>query len=127
MGRNIVLSLVQNTIKIKGAEFMFTRKQVIPFRSFMDRSYKDKIPKIRKYNSISPLAFLHMSDQMINTYLALGVIGTVLIGAVLLEKYLVKNDHVSASNFVSDGIYHGTRIGGVCFIGYVFIRIVMMF
>ncbi|HDR5353539.1 TPA: hypothetical protein QCS32_005309 [Bacillus thuringiensis] len=106
---------------------MFTRKQAIPFRSFMDRSYKDKIPKIRKYNSISPLAFLHISDQMINTYLALGVIGTVLIGAVLLEKYLVKNDHVAASKFVSDGIYHGTRIGGVCFIGYVFIRIVMMF
>ncbi|MGE6553243.1 hypothetical protein ACQKFK_31320 [Bacillus mycoides] len=106
---------------------MFSKKEVIPFRSFMDRSYKDKIPKIRKYNSISPLAFLHMSDSILNTYLALGVMGTVLIGAVLLEKYLVKNDHVSASKFVSDGIYHGTRIGGVCFIGYVFIRIVMMF
>ncbi|MES1054526.1 hypothetical protein FOA24_38530 [Bacillus thuringiensis] len=106
---------------------MLTRKQVIPFRSFVDGSYKNKTPKIRKYNSISPLAFLHMSDQIINTYLALGVIGTVLIGAVLLEKYLVKNDHVSASKFVSDGIYHGTRIGGVCFIGYVFIHIVMMF
>ncbi|MFC9728366.1 hypothetical protein [Bacillus cereus] len=106
---------------------MFTRKQVIPFRSFMDGSYKDKAPKIRKYNSVSPLAFLHMSDQMINTYLALGIMGTFLIGAVVLEKYLVKNDHVSAAKFVSDGIYHGTRIGGVCLIGYVFIRIVIMF
>ncbi|QDZ76635.1 hypothetical protein [Bacillus cereus] len=106
---------------------MFTRKQVIPFRSFVDGSYKDKIPKIRKYNSISPLAFFHMSDSILHTYLAVGVMGTVLIGAVLLEKYLVKNEHVSASKFVSDGIYHGTRIGGVCFIGYVCIRIAMMF
>ncbi|MEX0415979.1 hypothetical protein [Bacillus sp. C30] len=106
---------------------MFTRKQVIPFRSFVDGSYKNKEQKIRKYNSISPMAFLHMSDQIINTYLALGVMGTVLIGAVLLEKYLVKNDYVSAAKFVSDGIYHGTRIGGICFIGYMFIRILIMF
>lgn len=118
---------MQNAIKIKGAEFMFTRKQAIPFRSFMDGSYKNKTPKIRKYNSISPLAFLHMSDEIINTYLALGVMGSVLIGTILLEKYLVKNDHVSAAKFVSDGIYHGTRIGGVCFIGYVFIKILIMF
>ncbi|MBD5798393.1 hypothetical protein BHU24_05210 [Bacillus pseudomycoides] len=106
---------------------MFTRKQVIPFRSFVDGSYKIEEKKTRKYNSLSPLAFLHMSDQIINTYLALGVMGTVLIGAVLLEKYLVKNDHVSAAKFISDGIYHGMRIGGVCLIGYVFIRIVIMF
>ncbi|MDG0950035.1 hypothetical protein [Bacillus paranthracis] len=106
---------------------MFTRKQVIPFRSFVDGSYKNKSPKIRKCNSISPLTFLHISDQMINTYLALGVMGSVLIGAVLLEKYLVKNDHVSAAKFVSNGIYHGTRIGGVFLIGYVFIRIAIMF
>ncbi|MED1381794.1 hypothetical protein [Bacillus mycoides] len=106
---------------------MFTRKQVIPFRSFVDGSYKNKEQKIRKYNSISPMAFLHMSDQIINTYLALGVMGTVLIGVVLLEKYLVKNDYVSAAKFVSDGIYYGTRIGGICFIGYIFIRILIMF
>ncbi|HDR6318335.1 TPA: hypothetical protein QCU53_005189 [Bacillus thuringiensis] len=106
---------------------MFIRKQVIPFRSFMDGSYKNKAPKIRKYNSISPLAFLHMSDAIMNTYLALGVMGSVLIGTVLLETYLVKNDHVSAAKFVSDGIYHGMRIGGVVLVGYVFIRIVIMF
>ncbi|MGE6619513.1 hypothetical protein [Bacillus mycoides] len=106
---------------------MLARKQVISFRSFMDGSYKNKEQKIQKYNSISPLAFLHMSDQIINTYLALGVMGTVLIGAVLLEKYLVKNDHVSASKFVSEVIYHGTRIGGVCLIGYIFIRILIIF
>ncbi|MEB9880189.1 hypothetical protein P4K67_26145 [Bacillus cereus] len=106
---------------------MFTRKQVIPFQSFMDGSYKNKTKKTRKYNSVSPLAFLHMSDQMINTYLALGVMGSVLIGALVLEKYLVKNDHVSTAKFVSNGIYHGTRIGGVVLIGYVFIRIVTMF
>lgn len=106
---------------------MFSKKEVIPFRSFVDGSYKNKTPKIRKYNSISPLAFLHMSDQIINTYLALGVMGSVLIGVVLLEKYLVKNDHVSAAKFVSEGIYHGMRIGGVCFIGYVFIKILIMF
>ncbi|MED1559969.1 hypothetical protein [Bacillus paramycoides] len=106
---------------------MWCRKETIPFRSFVDGSYKNKEQKIRKYNSISPLAFLHMSDQIINTYLALGVMGTVLIGSVLLEKYLVKNDHVSAAKFVSEGIYHGTRISGVCLIGYVFIRIVIMF
>ncbi|MEH6848552.1 hypothetical protein [Bacillus pseudomycoides] len=106
---------------------MFTRKQVIRFRSFMDGSYKNKEKKIRKYNSISPLAFIHMSDQIINTYIGVGIMGTVLIGAVLLEKYLVKNDHVSAAKFVSEGIYYGMRIGGVCLIGYVFIRIVSMF
>ncbi|PFB74755.1 hypothetical protein CN286_26530 [Bacillus anthracis] len=106
---------------------MFTRKQVIPFKSFVDGSYKNKSPKIRKCNSISPLAFLHMSDQIVNTYLALGIMGSVLIGAVLLEKYLVKNDHVSAARLISEGIYHGTRIGGVCLIGYVFIRLVIMF
>ncbi|MGE7869582.1 hypothetical protein ACQKNO_26155 [Bacillus paramycoides] len=101
--------------------------EVIPFRSFMDGSYKKKEKKICNYNSLSPLAFLHMSDSILNTYLALGVIGTVLIGAVMLEKYLVQHDHLSAAKFVSDGIYHGTRIGGVCFIGYVFIRILIMF
>lgn len=68
-----------------------------------------------------------MSDQIINTYLALGVMGNVLIGAVLLEKHLVNNDHVSAAKFVSDGIYHGMRISGVFFIRYMLIRIVMMF
>lgn len=106
---------------------MRTRKETIPFRKFMDRSYKDKEKKIRKYNSLSPFAFLHMSDQVLHTYIALGVMGTILIGAVMLEKYLVRHDYISAAKFVSEGIYHGTRIGGVCLIGYVFVRIVIMF
>lgn len=53
--------------------------------------------------------------------------GTILIGAVMLDKYLVRHDYISAAKFVSEGIYHGTRIGGVCLIGYVFVRIVIMF
>jgi len=68
-----------------------------------------------------------MSDQLLHTYIALGVMGTISIGAVMLEKYLVRNDYISAAKFVSEGIYHGMRIGGVCLIGYVFIRILMMF
>ncbi|MCU4967867.1 hypothetical protein [Bacillus toyonensis] len=103
------------------------RKKTISFREFMDRSYEDKEKKIRKYNSISPFAFLHMSDQVLNTYIALGVMGTVLIGAVMLEKYLVRHDYISVAKFVSEGIYHGMRIGGICLIGYVFIHIVIMF
>lgn len=89
------------------------------------RGRKEK--KIRKYNSLSPFAFLHMSDQVLNTYIALGVMGTVLIGTVMLEKYLVRNDHIFAAKFVSESIYYGMRIGGVCLIGYVFVRIVIMF
>lgn len=103
------------------------RKKTISFREFIDRSYEDKEKKISKYNSLSPFAFLHMSDQVLNTYIALGVMGTVLIGAVMLEKYLVRHDYISAAKFVSEGIYHGMRIGGICLIGYVFIRIVIMF
>ncbi|MFK4292883.1 hypothetical protein CN984_08665 [Bacillus cereus] len=106
---------------------MRASKETIPFREFMDWSYKDKEKKIRKYNSLSPFAFLHMSDQVLHTYIALGVMGTILIGAVMLEKYLVRHDYISAAKFVSEGIYHGTRIGGVCLIGYVFVRIVIMF
>ena len=55
--------------------------------------------------------FLHMSDSVIHTYLALGVMGAVLIGAVLLERYLVQNDYVSATKLLSDGIHYGVRIG----------------
>lgn len=106
---------------------MRDRKEAILFCEFLDRSYKDKEKKMRKYNSLGPFAFFHMSDQVLNTYIALGVMGTVLIGAVILEKYLVRHDHISAAKFVSEGIYHGMRIGGVCLIGYVFIRIVIMF
>ena len=80
-----------------------------------------------KISCRSPLAFLHMSDSVIHTYLALGVMGTVLIGAVLLERYLVQNDHVSAAKLLSDGIHYGVRIGGIGFIGYAFLRIVIMF
>lgn len=46
---------------------------------------------------------------------------------VLLEKHFVKNDHVTAAKLLSDGMYHGMRIGGVCCIGYVFIKILIMF
>ena len=103
------------------------RKETISFREWMNRSYEEKEKKIRKYNSVSPFAFLHMSDQVLHTYIALGVMGTVLIGAVILEKYLVRHDHISAAKFISEGIYYGMRIGGVCLIGYVFIRILIMF
>lgn len=64
---------------------------------------------------------------MLGTYIAISTLGTITIGGVMLEKYLVKNDNVAAAKFVSEGIYHGTRIGAVAFIGYVFMRIVMMF
>ena len=79
-----------------------------------------------KISCRSPLAFLPISDSMIHTYLALGVMGTVLIGAVLLEKYLVQKDYVLAK-LLSDGIHYGVRMGGIGFIGYAFLRIVIMF
>ncbi|MEH7657388.1 hypothetical protein V7196_20135, partial [Bacillus velezensis] len=66
---------------------MRASKETIPFREFMDRSYKDKEKKIRKYNSLSSFAFLHMSDQVLHTYIALGVMGTISIVADMLEKY----------------------------------------
>ncbi|MEW4153383.1 hypothetical protein [Bacillus thuringiensis] len=106
---------------------MWGTKQIIPFRDFMSGSYKKKEIQIKKYHAGSPLAFLHMSDSMIHTYVALGVMGTVLIGAVLLEKYLVQNDYVLAAKLLSDGIHYGVRIGGIGFIGYACIRIVIMF
>lgn len=64
---------------------------------------------------------------MITTFVSLGALGVTTIGGVMLEKHLVKNDQVTAAKFVSDGMYHGMRIGGVCFIGYVFIKILIMF
>lgn len=64
---------------------------------------------------------------MLTTFISLGTLGVTTIGGVILEKHLVKNDHVAAAKFVSDGMYHGMRIGGVCFIGYVFIKILTMF
>lgn len=64
---------------------------------------------------------------MLSTFISLGALGITTIGGAMLEKHLVKNDHVVAAKLVNDGMYHGMRIGGVCFIGYVFIRIVMMF
>ncbi|PFB57213.1 hypothetical protein [Bacillus cereus] len=106
---------------------MRVRKERIFFRKFIDRSYKIKEKTIRKYNSLSPFAFFHMSEQVLNTYIGLGVMGTVLIGAVLLEKHLVQNDHIFAAKFLSESIYYGMRIGGVCLIGYAFFRIVIMF
>ncbi|QWH31814.1 hypothetical protein [Bacillus mycoides] len=64
---------------------------------------------------------------MLTTFISLGVLGVTTIGGVLLEKHLVKNDRVAAAKLLSDGMYHGMRIGGVCFIGYVFIKILIMF
>ncbi|WP_254490212.1 hypothetical protein [Bacillus thuringiensis] len=64
---------------------------------------------------------------MLTTFILLGGLGVTTIGGAILEKHLVKNDHIAAAKLVSDGMYHGMRISGVCFIGYVFIRIVMMF
>ena len=45
------------------------------------------------------VGFSSYVDSVIHTYLALGVMGAVLIGAVLLERYLVQNDYVSALNY----------------------------
>ncbi|CAM4399442.1 hypothetical protein BAMA_18485 [Bacillus manliponensis] len=64
---------------------------------------------------------------MVGTYIALSAVGVVTIGGVVLEKHLMKNDKVAASRLLSDGLYHGVRLSGIAFIGYVFIRIVMMF
>ncbi|PEC81582.1 hypothetical protein CON08_00300 [Bacillus cereus] len=64
---------------------------------------------------------------MLTTFISLGALGITTIGGAILEKYLVKNDHVAAAKLLSDGMYHGMRIGGVCFIGYVFIKILIMF
>ncbi|MDZ4519026.1 hypothetical protein [Bacillus cereus] len=64
---------------------------------------------------------------MLATFISLGVLGATTIGGAILEKHLVKNDHVAAAKLLSDGMYHGMRIGGVCFIGYVFIKILIMF
>lgn len=64
---------------------------------------------------------------MLTTFISLGVLGATTIGGAILEKHLVKNDRVAAAKLLSDGMYHGMRIGGVCFIGYVFIKILIMF
>ncbi|PHD85462.1 hypothetical protein [Bacillus toyonensis] len=64
---------------------------------------------------------------MVTTFISLGVLGATTIGGAILEKHLVKNDHVVAAKLLSSGMYHGMRIGGVCFIGYVFIKILNMF
>ncbi|WP_144561643.1 hypothetical protein [Bacillus mycoides] len=64
---------------------------------------------------------------MLTTFISLGALGVTTIGGVMLEKYLVENDHVAAAQLVGNGIYHGMRIGGVCYIGYVFIKILIMF
>ncbi|AKR39202.1 hypothetical protein P4K49_30560 [Bacillus cereus] len=64
---------------------------------------------------------------MLTTFISLGALGVMTIGGALLEKHLVKNNHVAAAKLLSDGIYYGMRIGGVCFISYVFIQIVEMF
>ncbi|PFZ72448.1 hypothetical protein COL72_11540 [Bacillus toyonensis] len=64
---------------------------------------------------------------MLTTFILLGALGVTTIGGAIIEKHLVKNDHVAAAKLLSDGMYHGMRIGGVCFIGYVFIKILIMF
>lgn len=105
---------------------MFSKKEVIPFRSFMDHSYKKKRVQLYRISSISPFAFFHMSQPIMNTYIALGVLGGVTIGAVLLEKYMVRNDHVFAAKIVSNSLYYGMRLGGIGLIGYVLIRVLIM-
>ncbi|PGC53814.1 hypothetical protein [Bacillus pseudomycoides] len=106
---------------------MFSKKEVIPFRSFMDQSYKRK-KSVHLYSigAISPFSFFYMSQPIANTYIALGILGSVTIGAVLLEKYLVRNNHVFSAKLVSDSLYYGLRLGGIGFIGYVLIRILIM-
>lgn len=64
---------------------------------------------------------------MLTTFISLGALGITTIGGAILEKHLVKNDHVAVAKLLSDGMHHGMRIGGVCFIGYVFIKILIMF
>ena len=106
---------------------MLNRKETISFQAFMDQSYKKKKQtKIFSVGPISPFAFFHMSSPLVHTYVALGIVGGLTIGAVLLEKYLVRNDHMFPAKLVSEGLYYGVRIGGIGFIGYVFIRILMM-
>ncbi|MGE1025182.1 hypothetical protein [Bacillus cereus group sp. BfR-BA-01489] len=107
---------------------MFKRKEIIPFRDFMNQSYK-KQKQVRAFSlePLSPMAFFHMSQPLVHTYVALGVLGGLTIGAVLLERYLIQNDYISAAKFVSEGLHHGIRIGGIGFVAYVFIRIVIMF
>ena len=106
---------------------MLKRKETISFQAFMDQSYKKKKQtKIYSIGPISPFAFFHMSSPLIHTYVALGIVGGLTIGAVLLEKYLVRNDYVFASNLLSNSLYYGVRIGGIGLIGYVFIRILLM-
>lgn len=107
---------------------MISKKETIPFRSFMDQSYKKKKQlKVYSIGPVSPLAFFHMSQPLVHTYVALGLLGGLTIGAVLLEKYLVRNDYIFQAKLVSEGLYHGIRIGAIGFIAYVFIRIVTMF
>ncbi|MDZ5610480.1 hypothetical protein U2I54_26565 [Bacillus pseudomycoides] len=106
---------------------MEIRKKVITFRSFRGGLYKIQEKKERSYYSLSPVAFLHMTEPVLNTYIALGIMGSIVIGGVMLEKYLIQNDYISVARWLSNGLYHGIRIGGVGFIGYVFIQIVMMF
>ncbi|HEQ3527517.1 hypothetical protein [Bacillus cereus] len=106
---------------------MFKRKETISFQSFMDQTYKKKKQtKVYSIGPISPFAFFHMSQPLVHTYIAIGVLGALTIGAVLLEKYLVRNDHMFPAKLVSEGLHYGVRIGGIGFIGYVFIRILMM-
>lgn len=108
-------------------ENMLNRKETISFQAFMDQSYKKKKQtKIYSIGPISPFAFFHMSSPLVHTYVALGIVGSLTIGSVLLEKYLVRNDYVFASNILSNGLYYGVRIGGIGFIGYIFIRILLM-
>ncbi|PEA84035.1 hypothetical protein COL30_05150 [Bacillus pseudomycoides] len=106
---------------------MFSKKEVISFRSFMDQSYKRK-KSVHLYSigAISPFSFFHMSQPIANTYMALGILGGVTIGAVLLEKYLIRNNHVFSAKLVSDGLYYGMKLGRMGLISYVLIRIFIM-
>ncbi|WP_410985419.1 hypothetical protein [Bacillus cereus] len=106
---------------------MGIRKEVISFCSFISGLYRIQEKKERSYHSLNPVAFLHMTKPVLDTYIALGIMGSIVIGGVMLEKYLIQSDYTSAARWLSHGLFHGIRIGGLGFIGYVFIRIVMMF
>ena len=99
MERSIVQNLVRNTIKINEGDERMWGQTNHSLSGFYEWVVQKKEIQIQKYHAGSPLAFLHMFDSVIHTYLALGVMGAVLIGAVLLERYLVQNDYVSALNY----------------------------
>ncbi|MDY4290308.1 hypothetical protein [Bacillus paranthracis] len=54
---------------------MFRKKEIIPFRDFMNGSFKkqQKQTKLLSIEPISPIAFFHMAQPLVHTYVALGI------------------------------------------------------